>query len=79
MNQPAAPDAKDHKAWARKIIARYEYGQKISSYALRCAHEVLGLQVPGLRHKAATASHPQSRGQAHEAQQSTGVHGEEFA
>lgn len=43
----ATAGPKDDKAWAHKIIARYEYGQKIGVYALRCAHEALGLPVPG--------------------------------
>lgn len=42
----ASGEPKDYKAWARKIIKRHEWGQKISSYPLRCAHEVLGLPMP---------------------------------
>lgn len=36
----------DGKDWARKIMARHGYGQKIGCYALRMAREVLGIPEP---------------------------------
>jgi hypothetical protein len=35
----------DHKGWAKRIIARHEYGVKVNAYPLRCAREVLGLPL----------------------------------
>lgn len=41
----------DGRDWARKIMTRIEYGQKVSSYAQRCARQALGLPEPLSQHR----------------------------
>lgn len=53
----AAPEV-DHRAWAKKIMARCEWGQKIKPYTLRCACEVLRLEVPKQASKSAANPTP---------------------
>ena len=44
LGQLRAPPlgAVDHKAWARRIIARHEYGERLAPITLRFAREALG-------------------------------------
>lgn len=46
LHPGASSQPVDHKAWARKIMTRIEYGQKVGIYAQRAAREVLGLPQP---------------------------------
>lgn len=41
--QPPATPYKDHRAWARTILARYERGEKVSKAALTMAKAALGI------------------------------------
>ena len=41
----ARPGAIDHKAWARRLIARHEAGEILKPYTLRCAQDALRLHI----------------------------------
>lgn len=41
----SGPVTVDHKAWAKRIIARHESGEKVRPISLRFAREALGLSV----------------------------------
>lgn len=41
----SGPVTVDHKAWAKRIIARHEQGEKIRPISLRFAREALGFSV----------------------------------
>jgi hypothetical protein len=46
LQKTASSQPVDHKAWARKIMTRIEYGQKVCTFAQRCARQALGLPQP---------------------------------
>jgi hypothetical protein len=41
----------DAKDWARKIMTKLDYGQKVSPYAAWCARSALGVPEPIPAHK----------------------------
>lgn len=40
----------DHKAWARRIIGRFDAGEKLNPTTLRFAREALNIQAPSIAH-----------------------------
>lgn len=48
VRKQAADSRVDHKAWARRLIARHEAGEVLKPIQLRFAREALRLHLPGV-------------------------------
>lgn len=46
IRKAAGSGGYDHKGWARRILDRYEAGEKVRPVCVRFAHEALGLKMP---------------------------------